>query len=336
MKIFNLIIYFIFSLNLNSCSKGSNSVSINSTIPSLNKSLIALPPGWKISGKYGLFFPPNIQVYEFDSIFQNNKVKATCVVFNSKDTTIEFKPVLASGLSKPSDFFSNEKGTVYMCINGGYFGGTSSYSLVKYNNQTQSPNVRAVTRLFGGLNTTYYPTRAAFGILQNKQPDISWIYHPEYNDDTIYCYSSPSPNLINNPPVNQPTKSYPIGARPWNTISAIGGSPVLIKDSIVNITDAQELISIDNNINRSRSAIGFTQNGIIILIAVQGNNPIYSGINLSGLASILYNLGCTNAINLDGGSSTSLIIGGQMSIMDGGSSASETPVKSAIIIKLKQ
>lgn len=85
--------------------------------------------------------------------------------------------------------------------------------------------------------------------------------------------------------------------------SAIGGSPMLLKNGKLNITDTAEMIVINNTTSRPRTAIGHTSNNLVLLLAVEGDNTIggYDGVNLNELSNILLSLGCQEAINLDGG-----------------------------------
>lgn len=58
----------------------------------------------------------------------------------------------------------------------------------------------------------------------------------------------------------------------------------------------------------ARSAVGFTPDGYAIILAVagKGQDPESSGITLEELADLMRRLGCASALNLDGGSSTTL------------------------------
>ncbi|MCA9259695.1 MAG: phosphodiester glycosidase family protein, partial [Planctomycetales bacterium] len=58
-----------------------------------------------------------------------------------------------------------------------------------------------------------------------------------------------------------------------------------------------------------RTAAGFTADGRLILIVVDGRQPGYSeGVSLAELASLMLEYGCQQALNLDGGGSTTLAI----------------------------
>ena len=335
-RIFSLIFMFTLCTFLFSCSKKTTVTTVIPVTPATPVTpLITLPAGWKLSSTLGTSFPTGIQVYQFDSIYLGKTVKAFCVAYDSKNTTLEFKPTMATVATTPSTFSANESGVVYACINGGYFGVNQSYSLVKYNNVVSSANIKAVTRTYNGVSTSYFTTRAAFGVDATGTPSIGWIYNVGTGNDLIYNYPSPSPNLLNTAPQPVPTATFPANGTVWNITSAIGGSPVLIKNNTIQITDAEELIDINNTTSRPRSSIGYTSNGIVLILAVEGDNPpTYTGINLADLAAFQKSLGATNAINLDGGGSTSLIIGGVKTVRPGDNGV-ERPVVSAILIKKK-
>lgn len=263
-------------------------------------------------------------------------MKAFALAFNPKISLLDFKPVLSSTAKKPSEFFAQEQGTVYACINGGFSGGNQSYSLVQYNNQVLAPNIKSVTRLYGGANTTYYPTRAAFGISSTGDPTATWIYHVGSGNDLVYQYPSPSPNKSGDAPQPQPSASFPAGGSIWQATAAIGGAPMLLKGGALTLTDAEELIEVNNASPRPRSAIGHTATGLVVLLAVEGDNPSqgYPGISLVNLATMMKLLGCTAAINLDGGGSTSFVINNRLTVRPGDDGV-ERAVPSAILIKRK-
>lgn len=326
-----IILAMMFSLS--ACSKSSNPPAGPPAPPVPVTPLISLPPGWKIAQSYMSAFPEGIQLYAFDSIYAGQKVKAFCLAYDSRNTLFDFKPVFSSTAKTPTQFFSEEPGTSYACINGGFFGGGQSYSLVMHNNLVTSSNIRSVTRTFNGVNTTYYPTRAAFGFVSGGKPEVSWIYHIGSSTGMIFSYPSPSPNSVNAAPQPIPIETFPAGGAPWTASTAIGGSPVLIKEGNVRITDQEELISINNTSPRPRSAVGYLQNGIVLLLAVEGDNPAdYPGVDLEDLASMLKGLGCYEAMNLDGGGSTSMIVNSIRTVRPGDNGV-ERPVQSAILIK---
>ena len=336
MKTRFLQIFLAFVLMSASCKKATVATYTPPVItPVTATNLITLPAGWKVSTTLGSAYPAGIQVYEFDTIFQVKRLKAVCVAYDSKNANFELKPALSATSITPSAYAAAEPGITYATINGGYFGGGQSFSLVKYNNVVSSPNIKALTRVFNATNTSYYPTRAAFGIISTGAPSAAWVYSVGAGNDNVFAYPAPSPNLVNTAPQPVPTATFPAGGGVWNTISAIGGSPMLVYNSNIQITDNEELIVIDNAGDRPRSAIGYTASGIVMVMAVEGDNPpSYRGINLPLMAELMRSMGNTHAVNLDGGGSTSLVIGGTRAVRPGDSGV-ERPVMSVVMIKKK-
>ena len=57
-----------------------------------------------------------------------------------------------------------------------------------------------------------------------------------------------------------------------------------------------------------RTAIGQRKDGIVLFLVIDGRTPISIGANMNDLVEIMYNYGAYNAANLDGGSSSALVI----------------------------
>jgi exopolysaccharide biosynthesis protein len=193
-------------------------------------------------------------------------------------------------------------------MNGGYFDLTNgqSYSLVINDGKMLSPNVKALTRTLNGAATSYFPTRAAFGLI-NKKPSFAWIYN--VSGTSNYAYPQASPNLLNSPPQAKPSETFPSGGALWSPQVAIGGSPMLLKNGAITITDTEELIDINNKTGRSRSALGYTASNRLIFLAIEKNSTSTNvGASLVEEAQLLKDMGCTDAINLDGGGSTCLLV----------------------------
>jgi hypothetical protein len=92
----------------------------------------------------------------------------------------------------------------------------------------------------------------------------------------------------------------------------VGGGPLLIKNrSIVLNADLEEFSQAFATQAAPRSAIGLTATGQLLLVAVH-HSPAGPGPTLAQLAQIMAQLGSVDALNLDGGSSASLYLGGQL------------------------
>jgi hypothetical protein len=108
---------------------------------------------------------------------------------------------------------------------------------------------------------------------------------------------------------------------------AIGGGPVLIKDAkIQKFTGFQP--------RHPRTAIGFNDK-FFFLLAVDGRQMDLSiGMTLPELADLMRKLGCTEAMNLDGGGSTTFWLDGR--VMNSPSDGRERHIANGLILVKKK
>ncbi len=111
-----------------------------------------------------------------------------------------------------------------------------------------------------------------------------------------------------------------------NTPTALGGGPALLKDG--RSTQFQS-----SDARHPRSAIGWNAE-FFFLVQVDGRQRGQSvGMSLAELAAHFTRLGCTDALNLDGGGSSTLWARGQ--VMNTPCEGSERPMGNALIITLE-
>ncbi len=99
-------------------------------------------------------------------------------------------------------------------------------------------------------------------------------------------------------------------------VGAVGGIPRLLKDGEVVVETASEEEAINQSFGTTkhpRTALGLKEDGkTLVWITVDGRQPGRSiGIGLNDLAEMMKEMGCIDAINLDGGGSTSMVVRGQ-------------------------
>ena len=99
----------------------------------------------------------------------------------------------------------------------------------------------------------------------------------------------------------------------FNQLShVLGAGPLLISNRRIVLNAVSEQFSkAFQKQKASRSAIGLSKRGTIMLVAVH-TRVGGSGASLDEMALIMQRLGATDALNLDGGSSTGLVLGGQL------------------------
>ena len=119
-------------------------------------------------------------------------------------------------------------------------------------------------------------------------------------------------------------------ARAYSILSA---GPQLIKAGKVAITDKQEKMSDGFGTDlHPRTAIAKLDSGKLLLLTVDGRQPgISMGMSLYTLADVLLELGAVEAINLDGGGSTTMVIHNKI-VNKPSDQTGERPVSDAILV----
>lgn len=92
------------------------------------------------------------------------------------------------------------------------------------------------------------------------------------------------------------------------------------------------------NTNRHpRTAVGVRPDGTVVLLVADGRNKQAAGLSMNELLQVMQALGCADAVNLDGGGSTTMVVRGQVvnhpSDNKEFDAAGERPVANAIIVR---
>jgi exopolysaccharide biosynthesis protein len=119
----------------------------------------------------------------------------------------------------------------------------------------------------------------------------------------------------------------------WNDVkNIISGGPYLMKEGNIFLDITSEKLNAITGLN-PRTAIGYTKDNVFILVTVDGRQEGSSGVTLNELARIMRDLGCYEAINLDGGSSTVMYVDGNL--YSGSNIKSSVAVSNALIVRKK-
>ena len=111
-------------------------------------------------------------------------------------------------------------------------------------------------------------------------------------------------------PGDSVTVSHTLGEESWDkTVQAIGAGPRLVSDSSVFLTTKLEEFGSDVAGGQApRTAVGITKEGHILLVVVDGRQTGSVGMTLLELALFMQELGAVDAMNLDGGGSSEMVI----------------------------
>lgn len=194
--------------------------------------------------------------------------------------------------------------------------------------------------------TYRHPVGSALGISRKRKADVAWLYTDSTNR---YAYAFQKPV----PVVRDSAFSFILGkkdlrrnqdnkAKKWKMETAVGGGPVLIQHGEIRITNNEELKFAGRAINdkHPRTAMGITsphakQGQKLVILVIQGRTPgIAEGATLTQEAQILKELGCHEALNLDGGGSSCMLVNGKETIKPS-DAAGQRAVPAVLLIKSK-
>ncbi|MBQ6082523.1 MAG: phosphodiester glycosidase family protein [Bacteroidales bacterium] len=236
-------------------------------------------------------------------------------------------------LRTPSQFYAESPAPVM--VNGGFFytdgGKRYNASVAVSGGRTYGVNINYASQ---DWVTIYYPTRGVF-----YQADGSlatgWTYY--VNESAHYLYDTPAANSWDADPLPVPGATFPSEAAAFVAETAIGGGPVLLKGGEIYNTYPEELFDGPNGIlcdsRHPRTAIAATDDGRLVLFVCEGRNMTEGvpGFTSAEEAAILKDLGCTEALNLDGGGSSCMIINNRETIKP--SDGSQRSVASVVLLK---
>ncbi|MDC3166472.1 phosphodiester glycosidase family protein [Candidatus Marinimicrobia bacterium] len=256
-----------------------------------------IPMRWS---SFDLDLPEGIEVYM--GINQDIPLKAWVAKIDLSHEDISVK-VLSSNDKDQRDTpmqFSKDN-NARIIINGGYFNSEKNpvehVGLLKTNGKLEEPASHSVYR----DSERYFISRGAFGITYNGVVDIAWC---STKNDSIFQWERP---ITNRP--GYPNDSLPFSsAYYWDVRDALHAGPVLISNGKIDLNIEDEVFFNTPVAGvQPRSAIGYTIDQHLVLMVVDGRQAESRGVYLEELALMMSEFKCIEALNLDGGGSSTMI-----------------------------
>ena len=152
----------------------------------------------------------------------------------------------------------------------------------------------------------YYVARAALGLMLDGSADVAWVTGHE---GVLYERPGPPQNAPHAPAAKPEVESLIA----WPVRDAVAGGPVLVDAGEVRITSYEEVFfGTASDEAHPRSAAGVTAAGELIVMVVDGRQRESRGVDLRELAELMRDVGCIEALNLDGGGSSTLVVDGAL------------------------
>ena len=183
-----------------------------------------------------------------------------------------------------------------------------------------------------------HPFSGTFGVKRKRKADIAYTYS-DSSLKRVYALQQPQAPLRDSLDHLSPRLVKKLRARKWKMKTAIGGGPVLVQNGEVKISNKEEMkFSGAKGLSdlHPRTLIGYTNDGYIIIMAIQGRfSGEAEGASLVECANLMKELGCVEALNLDGGGSSCLLVNGKNTIIPSDKKGVQRPVPAVFLIKRK-
>lgn len=286
--------------------------------------------------------PQSVHVYFSNTSFDTNHSRAYYVIADLKDKKLNFTAdtTLNRRLTPAKFYEKNDKPLLVVNTTFFSFETNRNLNVVIKDGKIVSYNVHTIPGRGKDTLTYRHPFGSAIGISKKRKADVAWLY-----TDSL---SAVKANQFVITPVKDSTErpdwqylseqtSVPQhkGFEKWKMKTAVGGGPVLIQNGEAKITNNEELKFAGKAINdkHPRTAMGYTKDNKLIVLVVEGRNPgMADGVSLTQLAEIMKELGCVEALNLDGGGSSCMLVNGKETIKVSDKTG-QRPVPAVFMIK---
>lgn len=233
---------------------------------------------WEAREDLNVLLPASVRVYETSGEWQDGApFRAVYATVDLSDENLKLR-ALGSHLHRQTTKESSSQNNGILAINGGYFATSSSVSLLVSDGEVISPGL------------TPEVNRGGFGLIEGK-PHVFWTHAP---DETS------APLIYDNPGSRE-------GGKQLLANQAVGGGPVLIRNGKMKVSAEEEGFGGSHILRHPRTAIGYTNEDVLVLMVVDGRQQASAGVTLPELAQLMQDAGAIEAVNLDGGGSSAMV-----------------------------
>lgn len=299
--------------------------------------------GWEnVTAQFGEL-PEHINVYKKTTTSDGAPAIAYIAVADMSKATFDVASDLAKdetgnfackSLYTPSEFYeANDKPAIV--INGGLFfesdGLYYSQSALYRNGEMLSSNQTYWTLWDGNF---WYPTLGFFFQDKDGNYQAKWSYYSWTGND--YLYDEPRQCDPEKPEqdLGSPSPSSVVLNDGQMVKVGIGGVGVLVHDGVPVNTWQYEMMDVSGGSNQPRTAIGYskTDNRLVFFVCEgRGMTEGVAGMTIDEVSVQMSAIGCTEALCLDGGGSSCMLVNGKETIK--GSDGTQRKVIDACLLK---
>ncbi|MBS1935809.1 MAG: phosphodiester glycosidase family protein [Bacteroidetes bacterium] len=273
----------------------------------------------KVDSLFGQL-PSSIHVFRFKDSLDGKPIVAYYVSVKLKDKALAFSVQTGNGKCQPSSYYLHAEKNPFLVMNCGFYSANCrNISLLVNDGKIVAHNITSLRGIGNDSVLYYYPTRSAFGIAKNRSADVAWVF-TDSSHRKVYAFEDNPVTEKGEIPVPSIYDLSNVEWKWWNMETAVGGGPTLLHDGFINITNKEEQMFVgEENKKSAKTAIGYTPDERLIMLVIQGGSPeISEGVTLMQEAILLKEIGCYEAINLNGGDNSYLLINGKETIKPSG------------------
>ena len=294
--------------------------------------------------------PASVHVYFTDSPIDTAPFRAYYFIADLKDKKLDFTTdTTYQRRLTPSKFYEkNDKPLLVVNCTFFSFATNQNLNVLIKDKKLVGYNIHTIAGKGKDTLTYKHLFGSAIGISKKREADVAWLFADSsmrkaygmqwpygilkdsvnHHNFSFYEYQT---SLVNgHQGVLIPTLSK------WKMQTAVGGGPVLLQNGEIKITNNEELKFAGKAIDdkHPRTAMGYTKDKKLIILVVEGRNKIAGGSTLTQEAQIFKDLGCWEALNLDGGGSSCMLVNGKETI-NVSDATGQRPVPAVFIIRKK-
>lgn len=290
--------------------------------------------------------PKSVHVFYTEEKIDTAPFRAFYVIADLKDKNLNFTTdTTYKRRLTPSQFYQKDDQPLVV-VNCTFFSfeTNQNLNLVIKNGKLVSYNRQIFTGRGKDTLTYRHVLASAIGISKKRTADVAWTFTDSSKKKAyasqlpfdVYKDSTEEENLkdvlYRASIANHNAGSF---LQKWKMKTAVGGGPVLLQNGEIKITNNEEYKFPGKAIHdkHPRTAMGYTKDNKLIILVIEGRNAKAGGANLVQEAQILKDLGCVEALNLDGGGSSCLLVNGKETIQP--SDKTQRAVPAVFIIKSK-
>lgn len=291
--------------------------------------------------------PSSVHIYKSTDLLNGKPNVAYYLEADLKDKKLDFTvDTTYQRRLSPSDFYTkNDKPLLVVNTTFFSFETNKNLNLVIKDRKLVSYNIHTINGRGKDTLTYRHPIGSAIGISKKRNADIAWVktdtglrYAFAYQQAISAekdSFASIYKNDPRKPMMRDMASTRNLKSPRWMMQTAVGGGPVLVQNGEIKITNNEELKFAGKAIDdkHPRTAMGYTKDNKLIILVIEGRNPgIAEGASLTQEAQIFKDLGCWEALNLDGGGSSCMLVNGKETIKVSDKTG-QRPVPAVFIIK---